>query len=219
MPEEGRSAPIFRSSSRLVSTVCVGGFDSEAAADAFGSRVAPLLGKWCCRPHEGSARSGGLTVDELLTLQQRGFALAFSPPLRQARSRRGGGGGAAEPQQRWETTLMTNNVFGRAELARDTACCRYLGRVDSLSACIGAAEAAAKRGVAASSVTWHRAAKPAATSTWARTCYAIVDGTWQPVPVTAGQAEADAARIAGLGSLAPLPEMAQPWVDDAVTLS
>ena len=112
---------------------------------------------------------------------------------------------------------MTNNVFGRAELQRDTACCRYLGRVDSLRACIGAAEAAAKRGVAASSVTWHRAATPA--SAWARTCYAIVDGTWQPVPVTAGQAEADAARVAGLGRLAPLPEMAQPWVDDAVMLA
>ena len=70
-----------------------GGFDSEAAADAFGRRVSPLLGKWCCRPHEGRARSGGLAVDELLTLRERGFALAFAPPLRRARARRGGGGG------------------------------------------------------------------------------------------------------------------------------
>ena len=104
---------------------------------------------------------------------------------------------------------VLNNVFGRAaqppklrvELQNDRAgtrrarvlrvltagtpwCCKYLGRRASLQACIAAAEAEPRLGV--TSVTWHRGA--AGTDDWERTCYAIVDGTWQPVPVGPGQA-------------------------------
>ena len=64
-------------------------------------------------------------------------------------------------------------------------------------------------------MTWHR--DGTGTGGWARTCYAIVDGTWQPVPVSPGQAKADSARAVGVSRLAPLPELASPWVDDLVT--
>ena len=132
---------------------------------------------------------------------------------------------------------MLNNVFGRAaqppklrvELQNDRAgtrrarvlrvltagtpwCCKYLGRRASLQACIAAAEAEPRLGV--TSVTWHRGA--AGTDDWERTCYAIVDGTWQPVPVGPGQAKADSARAVGNLRLSPILEFATPWVDDMV---
>ena len=37
------------------------------------------------------------------------------------------------------------------------------------------------------------------------------------VPVSPGQAKADSARTVGVSRLAPLPELASPWVDDLVT--
>ena len=88
---------------------------------------------------------------------------------------------------------LQNNVFGRATLEADTACCRYLGKVDSLQAC--AATADLRPDLATTSITWHRKGKE--NDGWPSTCYAIVDGTWLPEPVQPGQAEADSARIDG----------------------
>ncbi len=150
---------------------------------------------------------------------------------------------AAALAPRWSVSPLQNNVFGRAAqpphriaelnriardggaprdrvLTADTPCCKYIGRFDSLQACIAAAEATPRLG--ATSITWHRGAAgrgPAGThhGEWERTCYAVVDGTWQPVTVGPGQAEADSAR-APVGSLhlSPVPEYATPWVDDMV---
>ena len=46
------------------------------------------------------------------------------------------------------------------------------------------------------------------------TCYAIIDGTWQPVPVEEGQAEATSARRTGGNLLGPAPEIATAWISD-----
>ena len=102
---------------------------------------------------------------------------------------------------------MVNNVFGRAELRRDTACCKYLGTTRSLADCTTAAE---KLG-GVTSLTWHRSGGEGA---WASTCYGIIDATWQPVPVEHGQAEADSARLAGGQPLGPAPELKNSFVGD-----
>ena len=217
-----------------------GGFDTAAAAAAFRARARPLLGIWCCAPTEGSGDTRA--PDELEALEGRGFHLDFDPPLGVARPRTLLQEAAALAP-RWSVSPLQNNVFGRAAqpphriaelnriardggaprdrvLTADTPCCKYIGRFDSLQACIAAAEATSRLG--ATSITWHRGAAgrgPAGThhGEWERTCYAVVDGTWQPVTVGPGQAEADSAR-APVGSLhlSPVPEYATPWVDDMV---
>ena len=219
-----------------------GGFDTAAAAAAFRARTRPLLGTWCCAPTEGSGDTRA--SDELKVLDKRGFHLDFDPPLGVARPK-ALLQEATALTPRWSVSLLQNNVFGRAaqppersvelkhQLARagggaprdrvlsaDAPCCKYIGRVDSLQACIAAAEATPRLG--ATSVTWHRGAPgrgPAGThhGEWEFTCYAVVDGTWQPVTVSPGQAEADSAR-APVGSLhlSPVAEYATPWVDDMV---
>ena len=48
----------------------------------------------------------------------------------------------------------------------------------------------------------------------AQTCYGIIDGTWTPVPVETGQAEADSARLAGGLPQGPAPTLDSPFVDD-----
>ena len=151
----------------------------------------------------------------------RSFRLRFRPALgvSEPDGTGGGGGGRARPHAHgarraapspsWEVVAAVNNVFGRAELNRHTACCKFLGRTDSLKACTLAAEAV--RG--ATSVTWHRGpSSGAASSGWAGTCFGIVDGTWQPVPVERGQAEADSARRVGLLPLPPAPELSTEWI-------
>ena len=62
-----------------------------------------------------------------------------------------------------------------------------------------------------SSVTLHLPVTP---GPWASTCYGIVDGTWTPVPVEPGQAEAESARLAGGLPLTPVPELADGHVFD-----
>ena len=61
-----------------------------------------------------------------------------------------------------------------------------------------------------SSLTWHRTGGGG----WADTCYGIVDGTWTPVPVERGQAEAESARLTGGLPLRPAPELADGHVLD-----
>ena len=58
----------------------------------------------------------------------------------------------------------------------------------SLDACIAAAEA--RPALRATSVTWHLPAgvEGQQDTAWAGTCYAVVDGTWQPVNNVGGQA-------------------------------
>jgi hypothetical protein len=82
-----------------------------------------------------------------------------------------------------------NNVFGRAELRRDTACCKFMGQASTLTGCQQLADNST---LAVTSVTFHL---PSGTGgSWRGTCYAIIDGTWLPVPVVEGQALADSAR-------------------------
>ena len=108
---------------------------------------------------------------------------------------------------------MVNNVFGRAELGRDTACCKYLGRTRTLEECTASAD---KRG-GMGSVTWHRlpaGGREPRPHEWAGTCFGIIDGTWQPVAVEQGQAEADSARSKGGKPLGPAPEMETEWMTE-----
>ena len=169
-----------------------GGFDSAADAAAFASRAAPLLGEWCCIVGDGEPRTGAEAKPHWR------HPLRFVPPLG-ARLGGGGGGGragaAAAPSSAWAVTRRTNNIFGRAELRANTTCCKYLGGAErdgggmpSLDACIAAAEA--RPALRATSVTWHLPAgvEGQQDTAWAGTCYAVVDGTWQPVNNVGGQA-------------------------------
>ncbi|KAL1515316.1 hypothetical protein AB1Y20_001947 [Prymnesium parvum] len=158
-----------------------GGFDAAAAAAAFASRVGRVLGAWCCK-------EGGKS------LEGDKFPLGFSPPLgvvvRPA--------DRTAPREAFRRVAGVNNVFGRAELKSDTACCKYLGARRSLEDCIAAAESYR---LTVTSVTFHLRPKGAASANpWAGTCYGIVDGTWLPVQVRAGQAEADSARRSSIVS-------------------
>ena len=134
------------------------------------------------------------------------FRLRFRPRLGVLVGAGGAGSGAA--RVRWKVVPNVNNVFGRAELRKDTTCCVYMGETASLEACTRLGEA--RRAV--SSVTWHGGGS--AGGPWARTCYGIVDGTWQPVKVEPGQAHADSARQTGARALGPAPELTTPWVND-----
>jgi hypothetical protein len=67
---------------------------------------------------------------------------------------------------------------------------------------------------AVSSVTWHAGGPTNPPGSWARTCYAIVDGTWQPVPVSRGQAEADSAWLLPGAKSVKAPRLVSPWVSD-----
>ena len=133
------------------------------------------------------------------------FRLRFRPRLGVL----SGGAGSGAPRVRWKVVPKVNNVFGRAELRKDTTCCVYLGETASLEACTRLGEA--RRAV--SSVTWHGGDSTG--GPWAHTCYGIVDGTWQPVKVEDGQAHADSARQkTGARALGPAPELTTPWVND-----
>ena len=113
----------------------------------------------------------------------------------------------AQAKRRWEVVTRVNNVFGRAELRRDTSCCKYVGQAESLDACMRQAEA---KSASVTSITWHSTG----VGGWRHSCYAIVDGTWQPVPVDKGQAEADSARLVGGRPLGPAPELGSAWIAD-----
>lgn len=109
--------------------------------------------------------------------------------------------------------LMHNNIFGRADLGKDTDCCRYLGKVGSLEACTAAADA--RPDLSAKSVTWHANSK--GSGGWSRTCYAIVDDTWKPVIVKPIEAEAHSARftckeVRAAPKAAPRPPESWPWI-------
>ena len=214
-----------------------GGFEDTATANAFGRRAGRLLGAWCCvqskkqkKPvggataanaaamHEPTSVAALLDVDRTpeigAALNGAAFRLRFRPRL-------GVVGGSARRTARttrklppsWHVTELVNNVFGRAELRRDTACCKYLGQAASIQECTAAAEQHPTLSARVSSVTWHRGRGTEARS-WAATCYAITDGTWQPVPVEQGQAEADSARRAGGRPLPPAAELTTSWVDE-----
>ena len=168
--------------------------------------------------HEPTSVAALLDVDRTpeigAALNGAAFRLRFRPRLgvvggsarRTARTTR-------KPPPSWHVTELVNNVFGRAELRRDTACCKYLGHAASLQECTAAAELHPTLSARVSSVTWHRGRDTEARS-WAATCYAITDGTWQPVPVEQGQAEADSARRAGARPLPPAAELTTSWVDE-----
>lgn len=177
-----------------------GGFDSAAAAAEFGRRASALLGGWCCHM---DGRAGAVSGTH--------FPLAFSPPVgvvaRSTTDSRGGG--------RWERMAAMNNVFGRASLKADTACCKYLGTAPTLSACTALAEAYAPARV--SSVTLHLPATP---GPWASTCYGIVDGTWLPSPVRPGQAAADSARRPADSALSKgAPQVPGGWANEALPVA
>ena len=119
-------------------------------------------------------------------------------------------------------SLKLNNVHGRAEFRKNTTCCKYIGQMASLSACIRAAEGDVG-GVRATSVTWHNTHDPRTgrdmTVGWAGSCFAVVDGSWMPVPVKGNEAMADSARRSGLQPLPPVAveAFADGWVADATT--
>ena len=211
----------------------VGGFSTAGEATSFARRAGKLLGSWCCAETEGGGggqagggrRMGGggrrrrsmlsaglaahhpalndVTEEERTAIGGLAFRLRFRPKL--------GVLNAADKavKPKWEVVSMVNNVFGRAELRKDTSCCRFIGNTDSLDACTKLAEARLQR---VTSVTWHRHEKGG--GPWSRTCYGIIDGTWQPVAVEPGQAAADSARLIGPRPLGPAPELATPWVSD-----
>ena len=145
--------------------------------------------------------------DERLNLGGLAFRLRFRPRLGSigdtTHSRR-----AQAARIRWQVVHAVNNVFGRAELERDTACCKYLGAVESLDRCTLAAE---RRG-GVTSITWHK--RSGNGGAWAGACYGIVDGTWQPVSVEPGQAEADSARVTGGQPQASPPVLTTSWISD-----
>ena len=190
-------------------------------------KVGPRGGGRRRRGGRGGAEGGStvpalrdLTNEDHDALAGTAFKLRFRPRLGAVgdaaggRGGRGGGGRggggrgrrSSPARARWEVVPLVNNVFGRAELQRDTACCKYLGMAASLEECTSAAE---KRG-GVTSLTWHRSGGGA----WASTCYGIIDATWQPVPVEPGQAEADSARLSGGQPLGPAPELASSFVGD-----
>lgn len=198
----------------------VGGFGDAAAAASFARRVGGLLGAWCCAGKDSVARLSGargrlgrrggsspalteITQEYQDSLLGAAFQLRFRPPLGVL----GGVRRAAAAQ--WEVVARVNNVFGRAELRADSSCCKYIGQAANLMECVSMAE---KRtgGRPATSVTWHQSGR----GEWHNTCYAIIDGTWQPVPVERGQAEADSARRSGGNLLGPAPELATAWITD-----
>lgn len=210
-----------------------GGFESDAAAAAFGERAGKLLGSWCCfqsskKPHgksqsknrspSSSLESGGgatATLRDVDTskeshdaLNGQGFKLRFRPRLGVL-----GEHGKRRARPSWRVTELVNNIFGRAELKKDTACCKYVGIATSLGECQTAAEKRPELSSRVSSVTWHRGLAGGAGG-WAGTCYAITDGTWQPVPVEQGQAEADSARRGGGRPLPPAAELTTAWIFD-----
>ena len=141
------------------------------------------------------------------------FPLAFAPPLGAATASRRYNRSRASPT--WQPVLAVNNVFGRAELRADTACCKYLGVLPSLTGCIKAAE---RYKLPVTSVTYHLPKEEGSEpNPWQGTCYAIVDGTWLPVRVRPGQAGADSARRA-MSSL-PLRLGGSSWNDGFVSES
>jgi hypothetical protein len=128
----------------------IGGFADARTAAAFGKRAGALLGSWCCsataetsggrhrKPSGGGSEGGRHTPSALLSdieadggLHGDAFKLRFRPRLGVVRSGGGGGAdgggarGAAAGRTRWHVVRAVNNVFGRAALHRDTACCRY----------------------------------------------------------------------------------------------
>ena len=197
--------------------------------------------------NSSSTLIGDLTRADRASIGGVAFRLRFRPRLgvvgqrRRAAPRSSSSAGPLNgaspllpPSSSWAVTLLVNNVFGRAELRRDTACCKYLGTARTLAHCAQLAEKRSSGGGGGggdgggggsssgdgsstsnrpvTSVTWHRRQGG---GPWAGTCYGIVDATWQPVPVEAGQAEADSARRkAGTQPLAPVPEMGSQWISD-----
>ena len=210
--------------------MAVGGFADARGAEAFSRRAGALLGAWCCaeeggehtarpraRAGRGRRRAGGFSgggepprpledladdADTHLALHGAAFKLRFRPPLGVLSDAR-----RAQAKRRWEVVTRVNNVFGRAELRRDTSCCKYVGQAESLDACMRQAEA---KSASVTSITWHSTG----VGGWRHSCYAIVDGTWQPVPVDKGQAEADSARLVGGRPLGPAPELGSAWIAD-----
>jgi hypothetical protein len=198
-----------------------GGFEDAVQGEQFAQRADSLLGSWCCvqkRPGAGKsghprARIGGNSrlmhdVDasdrSVGALHGASFRLHFHPRLGRPGRR------PASATASWEAVELVNNVFGRAaaRVGKDSACCKYLGLAESLKHCTSMAE----RLQGVTSVTWHR--KKAIAGPWAGTCYGVIDGTWQPVPVEKGQAEADSARRVGEQTLQPAAELTTPWITE-----
>lgn len=109
------------------------------------------------------------------------FKLSFSPALGLRPKRSSLSSSAHDRTRGWLRVPSVNNVFGRGKLMGDTACCQYLGKVDSLDSCI---EAAKRHHTHVTSVTYHLLTADEKRSEWSGTCFGIIDGTWTPVKVS-----------------------------------
>ena len=99
------------------------------------------------------------------------------------------------PPKAWsEPYFLQNSVFGRVNLrgVSKAGTIIYLGMVDSLQACVAAAD---EKGLYrfTTSVVWYRGdAKDS--GSWARTCFATFDGKENAAPFQPGQPKADTVR-------------------------